>query len=247
MRFNGATLILTLVASLLAAPAGAMADLITNGGFEDGGGSLTGWTVANQPGGGGDWFVQTGTASPLNGVIVPAPPEGSHTAMTDTNSPGSHVLYQDFFVPTGVTVAVLSFQRFINSGPFGSGAFASPDSLDFNVVPNQQARVDLMLASADPFSVASGDILTNVFQTQPGDPQISGYTLQSADLSTLLSSLGGQTLRLRFSEVDNQGVFLFGVDGVSLRVSVVPEPGTLAMLCIGVFALVGYTRRRQPA
>jgi hypothetical protein len=40
-------------------------NLIVNGSFEDGGGSRTGWTVFNQAGGSGDWFVQTGTVLPL--------------------------------------------------------------------------------------------------------------------------------------------------------------------------------------
>jgi hypothetical protein len=167
--------------------------------------------------------------------------------MTDTNAPGAHVLYQDFVVPAGVTSAILGFQRYLNSGPFGSGAFASPNSLDFTVNPNQQARIDVILTSADPFSVAAGDVLANVFQTHPGDPQISGYTPQSSDITALLSAHEGQTLRLRFSEVDNQGVFLFGVDSVNLDVTTtaVPEPASLGMFGLGAAGLLSYAWRRR--
>ena len=39
---------------------------------------------------------------------------------------------------------------------------------------NQQARVDIMEVGADPFSVAAGDVLQSLLQTNPGDPAISG-------------------------------------------------------------------------
>src|SRR5436189_277997 len=48
----------------------ARADLISNGSFE---GGFAGWTVADEPGGSGSWFIQTGTGSPMNGFPVPPP------------------------------------------------------------------------------------------------------------------------------------------------------------------------------
>src|SRR6266852_631235 len=68
-------------------------DLVINGDFEAG--SLTGWTVRDQAGGDGSWFIQRGTMSPESGFLVPAPPQGSFAAMTDQFGPGSHILYQD--------------------------------------------------------------------------------------------------------------------------------------------------------
>ncbi len=216
--------------------------LITNGGFETGGGSFTGWTVTNQAGGSGNWFIQTGTTSPTSGFPVPAPPGPTHAAMTDQGGPGSHVLIQSFVVPVGVTSATFSFDRFIGNR---AGTFSSPSSLNFNTNPNQQARVDILTGSATPFSVAASDILLNIFQTQPGDPATSGYTTQSTNLAAFLAAHSGETLQLRFAETDNQFFFNFGVDNVSLlATSAVPEPTTLAVFGLMGAAGFGYVRRR---
>jgi hypothetical protein len=217
--------------------------LIGNGGFEAG---LAGWTTADQTGSDGSFLPQTGTLSPVNGFDVAAPSEGVAAAMSDAQGPGSHVLYQDFVVPVGLLSASVRFDVFVNNQ---ADNFFSPDTLDFSSVNNQQARVDLMLASADPFSVAPSDVLLNLFRTLPGDPLVSGYTTVSADLTALLAGLGGQTLRLRFAEVDNQLFFNFGVDNVSLNATAVPEPATLfgallggtATLCV----LIGRARHRE--
>src|SRR5258708_11820533 len=90
----------------------ARADLITNGGFESG---FSGWSRANQVGSDGQFFAQTGTASPVNGFTVPAPPQGTTAAMTDALGPGSHVLYQDFLVPALVPGAAHGFALYINN------------------------------------------------------------------------------------------------------------------------------------
>jgi hypothetical protein len=223
---------------------GRAAQLIVNGGFETG--TFAGWTVVDQPGGSGSWFIQTGTLSPTSGFTVPPPPQGTFAAMTDQGSPGSHVLFQDFVVPLGVGNASLSFQRFIGNR---AGDFSSPNTLDFGTSPNQQARVDIITTTANPFSVAAGDVLANVFQTQPGDPLVSGYTLQNTDLTALLAAHQGETLRLRFAEVDNELFFQFGVDAVSLgvtpsQVSGVPEPASLTLVGIGLIGIAGSSWRR---
>ena len=96
------------------------ADLITNGGFESG---LTGWTRVDQVGSDGTFFVQSGTTSPVLGNPVPAPPQGSRAAMTDAEAGGSHVLYQDFVVPTGLTTVFLTFDLFIHNW---ANEFVSP-------------------------------------------------------------------------------------------------------------------------
>jgi len=229
------------------APRANAAELLTNGSFETG---LVGWTVANQANGSGSWYVQTGTTSPQSGFPVPAPPDGSFAAMADQNGPGSHVLYQDFLVPTSISSATLNFDRFINNQ---AGTFSTPNTLDYNVSPNQQARVDILsLLAAGPFSVAAGDVLLNVFQTQVGDPAVSGYTTQATDLTAFLQAHTGETLRLRFAQVDNQSNFQFGVDKVSLDVvpaapggDVVPEPGTLALALTGLLPLAGAVVRKR--
>lgn len=78
-------------------------DVLLNGSFETNGGagtnSFANWTVYNEPGFDGDFYVQTGTGSPENGFPVPPPTAGSFAAMSDQQGPGLHILYQDVFIP----------------------------------------------------------------------------------------------------------------------------------------------------
>jgi hypothetical protein len=144
--------------------------VIANGGFEAG---LTSWTKSDQLGSEGTFFSQSGTSSPVNGDPVPAPPERTKAAMTDAEGPGSHVLYQDFVATADA--AALRFALFIGNR---AGLFVTPApaSLDFSTPAlNQQARVDILKNTADPFSVAASDVLLNLYQTKAGDPLISGY------------------------------------------------------------------------
>jgi hypothetical protein len=168
--------------------------------------------------------------------------------MTDQGGPGSHVLYQDFVVPAGVTSATLSFDLFINN--LADDFYVpSPPTLDFSTPAlNQQARVDLLLASSNPFSVAASDVLLNLYQTDPGDPLTAGYFTTTVNLTALLAANAGQTLRLRFAEVDNALFFNLGVDNVSLDAvsSTVPEP-VLLLLMGGGLASFALRRRRTLA
>ena len=216
----------------------AQAGLITNGGFEAG---FAGWTTADQIGSEGGFLLQMGAQSPVNMLPVPPPPEGTTAAMSDAMGPGSHVLYQDFPVPSFIPGAFVRFSLFINSG--GAPDFFVADHLDFATPElNQQARVDIMTTSANPFSVAAGDVLQNLYQTQPGDPLVSGYNTFQTDVSALLEAHAGETLRLRFAEVDNVFNFNLGVDDVD--VAVIPEPSTW-MLMGGALLGVGWMRRRR--
>ena len=222
----------------------ASAQIIVNGGFEDNGGAgfsnFTGWNTADQIGSAGSFYTQTGTGTPLFGVLIPAPPGGNFAAMSEGGGAGSHVLYQDFQAPVGVSSGFLSFQIFVNNQ---AADFFAPASLDFSAGSNQQARVDLLLAGSDPFSVAAGDVLLTLFQTNPGDPLTSGYTTITTDITSVLAAQSGSLLRLRFSEVDSIAPLNLGVDDVSL---VVPEPSTLALLFAG--GTVGsslFLRRRR--
>jgi hypothetical protein len=179
------------------------------------------------------------------GLPVPAPPGPTHAAMTDQFNPGSHVLIQNFTVPDLVLSATLSFERYIDNHASG---FFTANSLSFTGGPNQQARVDILADNpGNDFSVAPADVLLNVFQTNPGDPLVSGYTLQSNDLFAFLQAHEGQTLRLRFAETDSLSFFHFGVDQVSLLAET-PEPTSLAIfagIALGVGGYFGW--RRRPA
>jgi hypothetical protein len=218
--FHGAIAALTLAAGC--ASAAHAQSIVVNGGFESG---FTGWTRADQIGSDGTFGLQMGLTSPVNTFTVPAPPEGTRAAMTDAGAGGSHVLYQDIVIPMTVTGATLQFSLYIRNG---ATAFTTPTSLDFATAAlNQQARVDFMLPAADPFSVGGADVLQNVFQTTVGSPLITGYNTVSVNVTSLLAARAGQTIRLRFAEVDNVNFFNMGVDAVSLTV---PTPGVMALL-----------------
>jgi hypothetical protein len=213
--------------------------VISNGGFEAG---LTSWTKADQLGSEGTFFSQSGTVSPVKGDLVPAPPEGTKAAMTDAPGPGSHVLYQDFVATADP--AALSFALFIGNR---ASLFATPTSLDFSTPTlNQQARVDILENTADPFSVAGTDVLLNLYQTEVGDPLITGYNTITTDISALLAAHAGETLRLRFAETDNVFTFQVGVDNV--RFDPIPEPTSVLLFGAALTVLLGcwvFTRSRR--
>jgi glucose/arabinose dehydrogenase len=220
--------------AVAASPVNAL-PVISNGGFEAG---LASWTRIDQLGSEGAFFSQSGSVSPVNGDPVPLPPEGTRAAMTDAPGPGSHILYQDFVAAPGS--AALSFALFIGNR---ASQFATPTSLDFSTATlNQQARVDIIANTADPFSVAGADVLLNLYQTRPGDPLISGYNTISTDITALLAAHTGETLRLRFAETDNILTFQLGVDNV--RFDAVPEPASILLFGAALALLAGWRGRR---
>jgi hypothetical protein len=233
---------ITLAAAFACLALSAQAAPIVNGGFEAG---LANWVVVNQPGSEGSFTVQSGTTSPVTNMDVPAPTEGGNAAMTDAEGGGSHVLYQDFMQTSAVGSALLSFDLFIGNR---AEAFFIPGTptLDWGTpVLNQQARVDILLAGSDPFSLAAGDLLLNLFATALGDPLVSGYNHIEIDITGLLNANLNTALRLRFSEVDNVNLFQFGVDNVALvtrDAGEVPEPGTWMLVLAGLGAAASVRR-----
>ena len=219
------------------------AAVIVNGGFEAG---FAGWTRADQLGSDGTFLLQTGTSSPVNSNPVPAPPQGTTAAMTDAMGPGSHVLYQDFVVTGPVTPTNLVFSLFVGNR---ATAFSVPNpaSLDFSTPAlNQQARVDILTAAADPFSVSASDVLLNLFRTLAGDPLISGYTNFAVDVTALLDAHVSETLRLRFAEVDNVNIFQLGVDNVAFAASpsaTVSEPPSFPLALAALLSFMWVSGR----
>ncbi len=159
------------------------------------------WTVVDNTAF-GSWCNQTGTAPPQgpcsgpSAATVSAPPEGSRAAMTNQGGAGAHLLFRCGMLTSGT----VSFHLYVNNR---APDFYSPPSLSNLAVPNQQFRADLVTEAgmaADPFTVAPKDVLLNIYQTDPGDPLVSVYSLVSADVS----AFSGLEVCLRFAEVDNQ-------------------------------------------
>src|SRR5947208_4200170 len=99
MKNNLGSLVVSAALLAVISPAAHGAEILSNGGFQSG---FSGWTRVDSLGSDGTFALQTGTTSPVNRTIVPAPPESSTAAMTDALGPGSHVLYQDFTVTSVV-------------------------------------------------------------------------------------------------------------------------------------------------
>jgi len=228
----------------LAATSLAQAATIVNGGFETG---FTSWVRVDQVGSDGTFFLQSGLASPVNGDPVPAPPAGTTAAMSDGAGPGAHVLYQDFVASPGSQT--LSFDLFVGNR---ADRFATPASLDFALTSqngaqtlNQQVRVDLLRAGANPFSVAAADVLLSLYASQVGDSLVSGYRTFASDVGAVLGAHSGELLRLRFAETDNLAQLQLGVDNVAIGISAIPEPASTALLAVGMAAL--FARRSRGA
>ena len=234
---------LLLVAVFAAKFASAQTDLVENGGFETG--DFVGWTVLNEPEGGGNWYVYSGTTLPETGFSFLSPPVGVFAATTDQFRSGSHVLYQDLAIPVGGEVLCTAILYYQNLAP----EFFTGSDLSYLTSPNQQARVDIISTDADPFTSSDG-VLLNILQTQPGDPLTLGYTAIDFDLS----QFAGSTVRFRVAEVDNVSYFNFAIDEVSCISDIAPpttsiptlgEWGMMAMA--GVLGIAGlfYARRKR--
>ena len=136
---------------------------------------------------------------------------------------------------------MLSFDLFRGNR---AGVYFAPNSLDFNTVPNQQARVDILTAGAGAFDLGAA-VVDNVFQTTPGSTAVDpSYLHYSFDITHAV--IAGQTYQLRFAETDNQNFFQLGVDNVSIPTTsaAVPEPSAV-FLPATFLALVALARLRR--
>lgn len=196
-----------LVAALALGSAGAASAAdVNNGSFSNG---LNGWTQVNAGNGGWQAVTFTGpTGNLLNGFTIPKPPDSSTAAATYQGGPGSHILYQDITLEPGMSHNLTFDYRWQNS----AGGFATPASLSHLVSPNQQARVDVIRTGAAPTSVSASDVLLRVVGTPVGSSGTIPWTRTTVDLS----AFAGQTVRLRFAEVDNQSYFSFDATNISI-------------------------------
>lgn len=223
----------TLVLAIALPTAASAQQRIVNGGFESG---IASWGQSDQSGGSGSYYLLNGTTGPVSGLTLPGPHSGAWYVSSDQTGPGSHTLYQSFTISGAASSASLSFWHFIAN--YGGGPYGAQDDFDYNSSPNQRVQVDLLWGdiSGNPFG---GTVLANFFTGATN----FGWTQYTQDITSLLSSAG--TYSLRFTEVDNQSFFNHGIDNVSVNVSTVPEPGTIALVGFGMAALVGFKRRRR--
>jgi hypothetical protein len=216
----------------LAAMAGANAQakqLIVNGGFETG--DYTGWSANVEPGSDGTLTVVPYSAgvSPISGFpFQNNPAGGTFFSITDQSGPGSYSLTQSFTLASASTVKV-SFQMFAND----QAGVIVDNGRDYNTFPNENAEVDILTGSADPFTNSASDIVSVLYG--PGADSLSGNPNPWTSYSDTLSLAAG-TYQIRFAETDNQGFFQQGVDNVSITTSV-PEPASWALMLLGVGAV----------
>jgi CubicO group peptidase (beta-lactamase class C family) len=173
-------------------------------------GAITGWQAVGS--GSGGWFVYAdghkapdpAQSDPNAPFDVPDPPQGKFAAVTDANGPGTRILYRDLRLEGRFTLQLTVFYA-------GTDPFSSPPTLAHDAPEaNQQFRIDLIRPSAPIDSVAKSDVLVNVFHTSPGDPA----RRQPTEVRMDVSAWGGQTVRLRLAEADNQGPLGAGVDNI---------------------------------
>jgi len=161
---------------------------IINGGFETG--DFTGWTVSS----GGRWQINDGNFDPLVHCGPLPPISGSFDAMTYLLA-GKNILFQQTTLPANIVSATLSWSDRIRNH--------APDFRD----PRQEWRVLI--------KDTSGNLIQEVFSTNPGDPTIQiGPNNRSFDLTSLAQSLAGQQIRISFEQ---QHIYFFNatLDDVS--------------------------------
>jgi D-alanyl-D-alanine carboxypeptidase len=175
-------------------------------------GVLNDWQAVGA--GAGGWFVYTDgqktpdrtRSDPNVPFDLPDPPQGKFAAVTETNGPGTRILYRDVKLAGRFRLHMSVFYA-------GVGGFSSPQTLAHDEPDNQQFRIDVVAPSAPIDSVAPDDVLVNVFKTSAGDPDRREPSGVSADLSRW----AGETVRVRLADTDNRGPLRAGVDDIRLE------------------------------
>ena len=179
--------------------------------FEAGG--ISAWQAVGS--GAGGWFVYAdghkppdpANSDPNVPFDVPDPPQGRFAAVTDSNGPGTRILYRDLRLDGRFTLRLTVFYT-------GTAPFSSPATLAHDIPEaNQQFRIDLVARSAPIDSVAKGDVLANVFGTSPGEP----VRRQPTEVQVDVSAWAGQPVRLRLAGINNRGPLRVGVDNIRFQ------------------------------
>jgi D-alanyl-D-alanine carboxypeptidase len=206
-----AALVAFVALSLLLIGCEAQPTTIVMDDFEAGG--ISAWQAVGS--GAGGWFVYADGHKPPDPAHsdpnvpfdVPDPPQGRFAAVTDSNGPGTRILYRDLRLDGRFTLRLTVFYA-------GTAPFSSPATLAHDIPQaNQQFRIDLVARSAPIDSVAKGDVLANVFGTSPGDP----VRRQPTEVRVDVSAWAGQPVRLRLAGINNRGPLRVGVDNIRFQ------------------------------
>jgi uncharacterized repeat protein (TIGR01451 family) len=172
-------------------------ELLINGGFETG--DFTGWMTVN--GGYGAWVINDGTLDPDGPEGTNPPFAGRFDAMVAQIGGGSHLLFQDVFIPPDALTAEWSWWDRIRNH---TAYFA----------PNQGFRAEVR--------DTNHAVLATAFTTQPGDPLLADWQRRRFDLAPFR----GRVVRLAFYEEDSTGYFNVLLDDVSVRLGEAETPTT---------------------
>jgi len=167
---------------------GGIGEIVVNGGFETG--DFTGWQQRNIDF--GAFVINDGKLDP-EGPDAPLPPfDGNFNAVTEQIGGGSHVLYQDVFIPADAKSARFSWADRIRN----HGLQFSPG--------NQEFRVEIR--------DTSDNVLALAYTTRPGDRALNDWVQRSFDLT----AFRGRAIRLAFFEEDHLGYFNVHLDNISV-------------------------------
>lgn len=203
MSLFGITVLL-IGSTVFSASAFAQVEHIVNGDFETG--TTAGWTTTFS-GEGPGWLINDGTLDSPSPTGPTTPIAGSFDIVSVQEDVTHPMLSQPFVVPTDICSASVSWMdRIFNYPPEdGNGVVIE------EYVPGiQEARVQILDSSGTV-------VLGTVFSTNPGDPDFQpGPNPRIFDITALMQSLQGQSVRLAFNQ--NVTIFYFDwfVDNVSL-------------------------------
>ncbi len=195
----GATVTYTVSATDNCGTGGIETEYIVNGDFETG--DFTGWMVSNSAGQGAVTVINDGSYIPISFVVgasVLPPISGSYDVISDQGGPSLHLMSQPFIVPPVVSNAIISWDDRIRN--FHT-AF---------VDPGQEFKVEILDSAMNP--------VHEVFSTNPGDSLLQvGPNARSFDITSVLQSLSGQMVCVRFTNDVTQDFQTITLDNISLK------------------------------